>query len=448
VITNSTMGTYHIGLDDTDSSDGMCTTFLTFKIVNYFTNCTDTHLIDYPNLIRLNPNIPWKTRGNGSLVIRMESKLSKEEVFTICKRFVCRYATSEKANAGLAVFAGQMLPESVRAFSSQALYGVQKLSLALKIMDELEITYFGLRSRQGLVGALAAIGNDLRNDHTFELIAYRKNCALRRSIEKWRVVEMDRRTRPMTFNSYDERNDRVLITPHGPDPVLLGVRGETPSSVKTAFKMLLPLKNLLGFMIFRSNQGTGEHLRNDLSLSKIRAYTSGKVSGTVSSTPSILRGGHVYFELKNQSGKIPCAAYEPTGEFRMIVLSLCIGDEIEVGGGIRKGTKLHPMILNLEYLRPKKLQHLFRILNPRCPKCQSSTSSKGKGQGFECKSCGFKSSSLVKSRLEVVRTLCEGQLYLPDMKAHRHLTKPWQRYLLEFRTSDLVAPHTNLILAE
>ncbi len=443
-----TSTTYQVGLDDTDSSDGMCTTFLTFKIINLLTKKGDSRLIDYPNLIRLNPNIPWKTRGNASLVIRMESKLSKEEVFSICKRMVCKYATSKRANAGLVVFEGETIPEEIREFSQRALYDVQRLALALKIMDEQQITYFGLRSRQGLVGALAGIGNELKNDYTFELLAYRKNCALRRSIDKSRVIEMDRRMSPLIFNSYDEKNDHVLIMPHGPDPVLLGIRGETPSAVRSAFDMLLPLKNLLGFMIFRSNQGTGEHLRNELNLSNPKAYTSGIVTGKVNSKPTILRGGHVYFELKNQSGRIPCAAYEPTGEFRMHVLSLSIGDEIEVGGGVRKGTSIHPMILNLEYLLPKMLQPVYRILNPRCPKCSSSMSSKGKGQGFACKVCGFKSFSLVKSKYEVERVISKDQLYLPDLKAHRHLTKPIQRYMLEPHAEFQDALRKNLILAK
>jgi tRNA(Ile2)-agmatinylcytidine synthase len=440
--------TYHVGLDDTDSSEGMCTTFLTFKIINLLKKKGDSRLIDYPNLIRLNPNIPWKTRGNASLVIRFESKLSKEDVFEICKKMVCEYATSKRANAGLVVFVGEVIPEEIREFSRRALYDVQRLSLALKIMDELQITYFGLRSRQGLVGALAGIGNELMNDYTFELIAYRRNCALRRSIEKSRVVEMDRRMRPLMFNSYDEKNDRVLIMPHGPDPVLLGVRGETSSAVRRAFDMLLPLKNLLGFMIFRSNQGTGEHLRKELCVSKLKAYTAGTVTGKVFSKPEILRGGHVYFELENQSGRIPCAAYEPTGEFRMRVLSLTTGDEIEVGGGVRKGTITHPMILNLEYMLPKKLSPAYHIFNPRCPKCSSSMSSKGKRQGFACKGCGFKSSSLMKSRQEVGRSLSEGQLYLPDLRAQRHLTKPIQRYLLEPREKFQEPPSRNMIFAQ
>src|SRR5438034_963258 len=57
-----------IGVDDTDSLQGMCTTFLATEIVRDLTE--DFDLIGYPRLVRLNPNIPWKSRGNGAVCMR------------------------------------------------------------------------------------------------------------------------------------------------------------------------------------------------------------------------------------------------------------------------------------------------------------------------------------------------------------------------------------------
>jgi tRNA(Ile2)-agmatinylcytidine synthase len=408
----------------------MCTTFLVFNLVNFLLGYSKkkTLLIDYPNLIRLNPNIPWKTRGNGSLVLRIESELLGETLFKICKEFVARFATSKKANAGLAVFEGEKIPKEITEFSRAALFGVQSLSQAISLMDHFGIRYYGLRTRQGLVGALAGIGNELKDDFTFELIAYRKSCRIKRSIDPLKVIEMDRRTKPFTFNSYDEQNCRVLIAPHGPDPVLLGVRGETPASVKSAFQMLSPLDNLLGYMIFRTNQGTGEHLHNSIDLSSLKAYTSGKLSGTVRSSPHIEKGGHVFFRLRNESGEISCAAYEPTGQFRTNVMFLSRGDTVEVGGGVRKKTAKHESVLNLEYFIPRKLAPTFVESNPVCPKCQKRMSSLGQHQGFKCKVCGFRSKFLSKIRAPIRRKLVLNRLYLPELKAHRHLTKPLQRF--------------------
>ena len=45
---------------------------------------------------------------------------------------------------------------------------------------------------------------------------------------------MDKQTQPYTFNNVDIAKGRVIITPRGPDPILLGIRGETAEIVKSA----------------------------------------------------------------------------------------------------------------------------------------------------------------------------------------------------------------------
>ncbi len=47
----------NIGFDDTDSPKGMCTTFLAYKIVDLLQK-QKTEFLDFPRLIRFNPNIP------------------------------------------------------------------------------------------------------------------------------------------------------------------------------------------------------------------------------------------------------------------------------------------------------------------------------------------------------------------------------------------------------
>ena len=54
----------HIGLDDTDSVKGGCTTWLATEIIK---DLSEFDLIGNPRLVRLNPNVPWKTRGNGAV---------------------------------------------------------------------------------------------------------------------------------------------------------------------------------------------------------------------------------------------------------------------------------------------------------------------------------------------------------------------------------------------
>ena len=62
----------HIGFDDLDSLSGGCTTYVCALMIEELSNFP-VKFMDYPNLIRLNPNIPWKTRGNGAVCLRIEA---------------------------------------------------------------------------------------------------------------------------------------------------------------------------------------------------------------------------------------------------------------------------------------------------------------------------------------------------------------------------------------
>ena len=67
----------HIGIDDTDSAKGMCTTFLCYEIVKFLEK-QKIQFTDFPSLIRFNPNIPWKTRGNGAVRLTIKTRNPKK----------------------------------------------------------------------------------------------------------------------------------------------------------------------------------------------------------------------------------------------------------------------------------------------------------------------------------------------------------------------------------
>ena len=77
----------HIGFDDTDSYSGKCTTNLAFKITSKLMGQTDSVFIDYPLLVRLNPNIPWKTRGNGGICLRLRTNQPDKIIEYLIKNF-------------------------------------------------------------------------------------------------------------------------------------------------------------------------------------------------------------------------------------------------------------------------------------------------------------------------------------------------------------------------
>ena len=421
MLENSTI--LHIGIDDTDSPKGMCTTFLSYKIVKFLEK-QKIEFVDYPSLIRFNPNIPWKTRGNGAVRLtiktRNPNKIKKEII-----QFITNYSdTKNGANPGLVFFQDQSIPQSFHKFSRLALWKLISRKTAKDFISNNKIDSFYLGNGQGLVGAIGAIGYKF-SDHTFELLCYRKKSQFgkKRKINKHSVKKMQSITFPETYNSFDNENDRVLITPHGPDPVFYGIRGESVKSVVLASTMVDTDEKLDGYMVFKSNQGTADHLKNELQVNDLKPYTSGFLVGKVCSKPVTEQGGHVFFSIQVGDRKIRCGVYKQT-KITKTAQDLIPGDKIRLGGGIRKASKNYERVLNVEFLDVIKLEKNILLTNPTCKTCNKKMKSKGNRQGFECFRCGNKSFS--KSSLEIPRKI-QCKLYLPAISAHRHLTRPYQR---------------------
>jgi tRNA(Ile2)-agmatinylcytidine synthase len=412
----------HIGIDDTDSPKGMCTTFLCYEIVKFLEK-QEIQFMDFPYLIRFNPNIPWKTRGNGAVRLTIRTKHPKKIKNKIIQ-FVENYSDIKNgANPGLVFFQNKQIPLTFQKFSKLALWKLIGRKEAKRFVSENNIESFYLGNGQGLVGAISAIGYEF-SDHTFELLSYRKKSQFgkKRHIDLNSIKEMQS-TIPETFSSYDNDNKRVLITPHGPDPVFYGIRGETAKSVVKASTIVNVDEKLDGYMVFKSNQGTGDHLKNELQVNDLKPYTSGFLVGDICSKPVIQKGGHVFFSIQVKGRKVRCAVYKPT-KITQVASALIVGDKIKIGGGVRKASKNYGRVINVEFLDVLQLGKHNVSVNPTCRKCNKRMKSKGTKQGFECIKCGHRAFS--KVILELPRKI-ECRLYIPSVSAHRHLTRPYQR---------------------
>jgi len=412
----------HIGIDDTDSPKGMCTTFLCYEIVKFLEK-QEIQFMDFPYLIRFNPNIPWKTRGNGAVRLTIRTKHPKKIKNKIIQ-FVENYSdTKNGANPGLVFFQNKEIPLSFQKFSKLALWKLIGRKEAKQFVSENNIESFYLGNGQGLVGAISAVGYEF-SDHTFELLSYRKKSQFgkKRHIDLNSIKEMQSIV-PETFSSYDNDNKRVLITPHGPDPVFYGIRGETAKSVVKASTIVSVDEKLDGYMVFKSNQGTGDHLKNELQVNDLKPYTSGFLVGHICNKPVIQKGGHVLFSLQVEDRKIRCAVYKPT-KITQVASALIVGDKIKIGGGVRKASKNYGRVINVEFLDVLQLAKHNVSVNPTCRKCNKRMKSKGRKQGFQCVKCGNKSTS--KTTLEIPRKI-QCKIYIPSVSAHRHLTRPYQR---------------------
>ncbi len=384
--------------------------------------------LDYPILLRLNPNTPWKTRGNAAVCFRVEVDEGQDDDAIRCTLdLVERYGRfgCDNTNPG-AVFHFGEVPEEVESFSEKVVKQIVERGEAMELIRDHGMHAYAWKNGRGVIGALAAVGGTLRGDHTYEVITYRtpERWGSPRRVDKDSVRRMDEATGGGTFNNVDEKG-RPLITPHGPDPVLYGVRGESPEAVYEAYGIVEELEPVERWMIYRSNQGTDAHFASAAPISSLTPYNPAIIEGNVSSVPETITGSHVIFKVRDDSGEADCAAYEPTGSFRHVVRRLIPGDEVRVYGGVRP---MSPgLTLNAEKLEVLSLAEKVKSMNPRCPECGGGTESMGSGQGYRCKKCGYRDGELEKTRVVEPRELRPG-VYLPDRNAHRHLTKPLKRY--------------------
>ena len=371
-----------VGMDDTDSSRGFCTTYLAYRVA-----CDlrpDVVVLPYPRLVRLNPNIPFKTRGNAAVSLLVDTRDS-EQAFGLISAKVKELADVRGgANSGVVFLDDASIAPKLEALYHDALSGLVSPHRVRRLVRELGARSLELGNGMGLVGAASSLGFSTKFDHTYELIAYRRKefWGTRRWIESSSVRAMDAKTFPHTFNNYDYQKRKVLIAPHGPDPVFAGIRGDSPQATMEAFGKLRYDEPLQGHMIYVSNQHTDAHLQSPL---EWKVYSSGWLEGTVMEV-KVGAGGHVYVSLMTAGRERPVAAYEPTGDLRRMAKLLRPGERIRAFGGVRRPTSLHPAVLNLEK---------FEFLSPG-------------------------------SRHNIPRGT-----YISSPRANRHLTKPLIRYCRE-----------------
>lgn len=423
-----------IGIDDTDSREGMCTTYLCALLRDELSSFAD--IKGEPLLVRLNPTIPYKTRGNASVALFVECD---------CPEKVIEYVSSEissmarmeceNTNPGV-VFVNEELFESVKEplgdFFRRAVRDVITIEEAKELASRLGLGFKIFKNGRGLIGALSACGAmlDLSWDHTYEYLAYRKKdvWGTKRVVEGQSFFEADRSTYPDTWDTVDLENNMVVCVPHAGDPVLYGIRGKDEFSVTKAASCVIsePVERIC---IYRTNQGTDMHLIKASEIAEIEEMHSYILEGTVYSEPVTIRGGHTIFSIRDDAdATIDCAAFEPTKNFRELIRKLIPGDRVVVYGSVTERT------INIEKIRILKLTGKFTQSNPLCPLCGKRMKSAGKSQGYRCRKCGTKSYDTVKSEIE--REIVPGFYEVPPC-ARRHLAKQLLRF--DSREADLFA---------
>lgn len=412
----------HLGLDSTDSPSGGCTTHTASKILDELQKSDPTiNFIGYPRLIRLNPNIPIKTRGNAAISISIETTLEPSKVFEIAKSIVI---ADKDANLGephkkpgLVMKVGELEKNEIYSQGLQTVLTLENIGFS-KLVD----SYYP-ENANGLIGALCALYSDLSEDHTYELITYRKPASLGtdREIKINQLIKADKQFKS-TFSSLDHNSNRELIAPSGPDPVFCGVRANSTFELHSFLNSLQIDEKLDSWTVFKSNQATDSHVNSPLS--EISPYNVFSGELTIVSKPEELQGGHLKIAARVNNQSIVCMAFEPTKNLRNIVRVLIPSDRIYAHGNIRQNK--FGISLAFEYFM---ISHLAQDIESYSPKCNCGTTMKSAGRfkGYKCPSC--KTQSMIPQIVTKARNpnLFINQRVYASPSAQRHLTKPKSR---------------------
>jgi tRNA(Ile2)-agmatinylcytidine synthase len=406
-----------IGLDDTDSREqGMCTTYLAARVAEEVRAAGGS--VERLVLARLNPAIEHKTRGNAALCVHTD--LAADDSSAIAREAVDSLAATDdpRTNPGIVVAPGDDAPKSVVEFARRAVREFLTLDEAQAHIESAGYRHTAWGNARGVIGALAAVGAwQAFDDPTYEHIAYRE--AHRRGT----VRDVDGESLfaaadwgyPDAWDTVDRGEGSMVCVPHAPGPILHGIRGDDPQTVKAVAERI-ESERVERTGLFVTNQGTDAHLHEGTieTSEDGRAY---RLDGRVSNPPATRRGGHVFFELEDDGTALPCAAFEPTKRFRERVRALRVGDGLTVCGEIADDT------LKLEKFAVRDLVE-SELVVPTCPDCGRSMESAGRGQGYRCRDCARSVPGKIERPVE--RDLETGWYEVPPC-ARRHIAKPLVR---------------------
>ncbi|QZP37589.1 tRNA(Ile)(2)-agmatinylcytidine synthase [Halobaculum magnesiiphilum] len=453
-----------LGIDDTDSrTAGMCSTYLAALVAEAIEDAGAT--VHRRLLVRLNPAVEHKTRGNAALALHTDA--DPAEALAISSDLIAEYAVADDPRTSPGVVVAdrdpEAVPDAVADFARDAVREFHDLGDALALADEVGFDHRGWGSDgepsadtaggdgdsddngdgagedavvgRGRIGALAAVGAwRAFDDWTYEHISYREfeRCGTPREVDEASVFAAAEEAYPLAWDTVDRDEGEAVCVPNAPGPILYGIRGDDPEAVRRVADGIdgEPVERSA---LFVTNQGTDAHLRKG-TLGDLREGGAYRLECEVSAAPETRRGGHVFFEAAALGGgdavatddvdgdgpeaaAIDCVAFEPTKRFRDRVRDLRVGDRLTLCGEVADGT------LKLEKFAVRDLVETVPAV-PECPDCGRSMNSAGANQGYRCRDCGTSEAGKVEAPLE--RDLEPGWYEVPPC-ARRHISKPLVR---------------------
>ena len=415
-----------IGLDDTDSRTlGMCTTYVATRLAERLDSVGE---LERTLLVRLNPAVEHKTRGNAALAIHCD--VDSETALELGDRALERAVTDDdRTNPGLVVADcdPEGVPEDVADFAVDAVREHHDRESAVELVET-----FGFESRvrgngRGLIGALAAVGAwRAFEEWTYECISYRqpKRWGTDREVGYDSVLDVADSYYPVVWDTVDRGEEVPVCVPRTPCPILHGIRGDDPGAVRDA-ATAIESEPVDRRRLFVTNQGTDAHLQEG-TLETVEDGHAYRLTAEVVEPPETREGGHVFLvvgqrgaddqQSTNDDGNrtLDVAAFEPTKRFRDHVRALRVGDRLTVCGEVSDGT------LKLEKFAVRDLVTSERV-TPECPGCGKSMKSAGRNAGYRCRDCRTSAKGKVERPIE--RDIEEGWYEVPPC-ARRHIARP------------------------
>ena len=407
-----------IGLDDTDSrSLGMCTTYVAARLAEQIVAAGGT--VERTLLVRLNPAVEHKTRGNAALALHCEFPAA--DALALVEDVLAMAATDdERTNPGAVVAACDPgdVPDQIATFAADAITEIHDREDARTLCAQFRFETRTAGNGRGLVGALSAVGAwRAFEEWTYECLSYRERerWGTDRDVDYESVVAAADAGYPAVWDTVDREEGVAVCVPRTPCPILHGIRGDDPAAVR-AVAGDIESEPVASTHLFVTNQGTDAHLQPG-EIGALRGGKAYRVTGEVATRPETREGGHVFLTLQEGEETLSCAAFEPTKRFRDRVRALRVGDRITACGEVGNGT------LKLEKFAVRDLVTTERV-TPDCPECARSMESAGRNAGYRCRDCGTTAPEKVDRPIE--RDLEVGWYEVPPV-ARRHIAKPLVR---------------------
>ena len=365
-----------LGLDDTDSLEGGCTTLVFHDLLNALP-CEHGE----PRLTRLWPFAARRTRGNAALSVEI---FADESIIEWLDQY---WKDNIEPLKGMISVSQHSDREQYPSDPGMTLFTTQpdEKYYWKAVRGKAEPLDFGHQwGGEGRIGAAASCAwPDLTT--TWEGIAWRKGV---REVSEQSLTTVD--NMPETFLCRDPRTNRGLVAPRGPCPVMFGVRATNRNAAQKAVEILLDgSAETIGSRVFCTNQASGDHIESSIT--------------DVVETKELLKGGHVIINQRY-------LAFSESGDVNKSAQWLEEGDQFECLGLNYEGQ------IHLEAIKILKSTKKER---PLC-ECGTRMKSMGKGQGVRCPKCKKTSSEVWQETNRI--PIFDGWVQPPADK-RRHLAK-------------------------